>query len=100
MVSSVFIGEPFMGFSLTCSKMFTSLRCGLGDGEGKTGVFNGLLRICLLINKDMLNFLLLSVLCSSGEGSLLSTGYFSVEFLFCSAALDAMLALDSRCGCC
>ena len=103
---SVLIGELLMGFSFTCSKMFGwLLRCGLGDGEGAIGVFNGLSRICLLISIDMLNFLLLSVLVSSGECSVISTGFFSIEFRsiefrFCSAALATMLALDDCFGGC
>ena len=94
---SGFMGELLIGFSFTCSKMFGSLRCGLGDGDGMTGVFSGLSRICLLINADMLNFLLLSVRVNSGDCSIASIGFFSVEFRFCSTALAAMLALDDCC---
>ena len=68
---SFLIGELLIGFSFTCSKIFGSLCFGLGDGEG-TGVFNGLSRICLLINVDLLNLLLLSALTSSGECSITS----------------------------
>ena len=96
---SVFIGELLIGFSFTCSRTFGCLlRCGLGDGEGAT-VFIGLSRICLLISIDMLNFLLLSDLVSSGECSTLPTGFFSVEFRF-STALATMLALDDCFGGC
>ena len=95
---SVFIGELLTGFSFTCSKMIGSMRCGLGDGVGTIGVFSGLSRICLLINADMLNFLLLSVRVNSGDCSIASIGLFSVEFRFCSTALAVILALDDCCG--
>ena len=94
---SVFIGELLIGLSFTCSNKFGSLRCGLGEGVGMIGVFIGLSSICLLINADMLNFLLLSVRVNSGDCSIASIGVLSIEFRF-STALAAMLALEDCCG--
>lgn len=95
--SSVFIGELLIGLSFTCSNKFGSWRCGLGDGVGMIGVFSGLSRICLFINADTLNFLLLSVRVNSGDWSIVSIGVLSIEFRF-STALAAILALDDCCG--